>query len=64
MRETLVDNLNAKGEISTKVPLVWEFKKFYPAEDYHQDYYQKNFLRYLAYKSACQRKEILDKIWN
>jgi len=27
MRETLVDNLNAKGEISTKVPLVWEFKK-------------------------------------
>ena len=46
------------------VTLVWEFKKFYPAEDYHQDYYQKNFLRYLAYKSGCQREEILNKIWN
>jgi len=46
------------------VTLVWEFKKFYPAEDYHQDYYQNNFLRYLAYKSGCQREEILNKIWN
>tara|TARA_B100000965_G_scaffold339657_1_gene307436 strand:+ start:3330 stop:3923 length:594 start_codon:yes stop_codon:yes gene_type:complete len=46
------------------VTLVWEFKKFYKAEDYHQDYYQKNFLRYLAYKKACQREEVLNKIWN
>ena len=46
------------------VTLVWEFEKFYPAEDYHQDYYQNNFLRYLAYKSGCQREEILNKIWN
>ena len=46
------------------VTLVWEFKKFYPAEDYHQDYYQKNFLRYLAYKSGCQREETLNKIWD
>ena len=46
------------------VTLVWEFEKFYPAEDYHQDYYQNNFLRYLAYKSGCQRGEILNKIWN
>ncbi len=46
------------------VTLVWQFDKFYPAEDYHQDYYEKNFLRYLAYKKACQREEVLDKIWN
>ena len=46
------------------VTLVWKFKKFYPAEDYHQDYYQNNFLRYLAYKSGCQREETLNKIWN
>jgi methionine-S-sulfoxide reductase len=46
------------------VTLVWEFEKFYPAEDYHQNYYQNNFLKYLAYKSGCQREEILNKIWN
>ena len=46
------------------VTLVWKFKKFYPAEDYHQDYYQKNLLKYLAYKKACQREEVLEKIWN
>ena len=44
--------------------LIWKFKKFYPAESYHQDYYQKNFLKYLAYKKNCQREEVLNKIWN
>ena len=56
-------------EIETKfgtavVTLVWKFDKFYEAETYHQDYYQNNFLRYLAYKKACQREEVLNKIWN
>ena len=50
-----------KNEIVT---LVWKFEKFYKAEDYHQDYYQKNFLKYLTYKKACQREEVLNKIWN
>ena len=49
---------------SKVVTMVWKFDKFYQAEDYHQDYYQKNFLRYLAYKKACQREEVLEKIWN
>ena len=44
--------------------LLWKFDKFYEAEDYHQDYYERNFLRYLAYKKACQREEVLKKIWN
>jgi len=44
--------------------LVWSFKKFYIAEDYHQDYYQKNLLKYLSYKKACQREEVLKKVWN
>ena len=46
------------------VTLIWKFEKFYKAADYHQDYYQKNFLRYLAYKKACQREEVLNKLWN
>ena len=56
---------NIEKKFNTKVvTLVWKFEKFYPAETYHQDYYQKNFIKYLAYKKACQRKEVLEKIWN
>ena len=46
------------------VTYVKKFKKFYPAETYHQDYYEKNFIRYLMYKEGCQREETLKKIWN
>ncbi|MDC1095811.1 peptide-methionine (S)-S-oxide reductase MsrA [Pelagibacteraceae bacterium] len=46
------------------VTLIWSFDNFYQAEEYHQDYYQKNLLKYLSYKKACQREEILKKIWN
>ena len=45
------------------VTYVKKFKEFYMAETYHQDYYEKNFLRYLMYKKGCQREEILSKIW-
>jgi len=46
------------------VTLIWKFEKFYKAETYHQDYYEKNFVRYLMYKKGCQREETLKKIWN
>ena len=46
------------------VTLVWKYEKFYKAESFHQDYYEKNFIRYLMYKKGCQREETLDKIWN
>jgi peptide-methionine (S)-S-oxide reductase len=46
------------------VTLVWKFDKFYKAEAYHQDYYEKNFIRYLMYKKGCQREETLKEIWN
>ena len=44
--------------------LVWKFDKFYKAESFHQDYYERNFVRYLMYKKSCQREETLKKIWN
>jgi peptide-methionine (S)-S-oxide reductase len=62
--ESSITSMEKKFNKKKIVTLVWQFEKFYPAEDYHQDYYQKNFLRYLAYKSGCQREEILNKIWN
>lgn len=36
---------------------------FYPAEDYHQDYYKKNPIRYKFYKTSCGRQLRLKKIW-
>ena len=46
------------------VTYVKKFEKFYKAEDYHQDYYKKNFINYLKYKNACGRVNTLKKIWN
>ena len=36
---------------------------FYKAEDYHQDYYKKNPLRYKYYRYNCGRDQFLNKIW-
>jgi peptide-methionine (S)-S-oxide reductase len=36
---------------------------FYPAEDYHQDYYQRNPLRYNYYRSGCGRDQRLEQLW-
>jgi peptide-methionine (S)-S-oxide reductase len=36
---------------------------FYPAEDYHQDYYQKNPLRYRYYRNGCGRDKRLKELW-
>ncbi len=37
--------------------------KFYPAEDYHQDYYKKNPLRYKFYRYSSGRDQFLDRVW-
>lgn len=36
---------------------------FYPAEEYHQDYYKTNPDQYNAYKRGSRRKETLEKVW-
>ena len=36
---------------------------FYPAEDYHQDYYKKNPIRYQYYRSTCGRDARLKQLW-
>ena len=41
-----------------------EFKKFYKAENRHQNFYKVYFQNYLRYKKACKREETLKEIWN
>jgi peptide-methionine (S)-S-oxide reductase len=36
---------------------------FYPAEDYHQDFYKKNPTRYYSYRSGCGRDRRLKELW-
>jgi len=38
-------------------------EEFYKAEEYHQDYYQKNPLRYKYYRYACGRDQVLERLW-
>jgi peptide methionine sulfoxide reductase msrA/msrB len=49
-----------------KKPLKTElikFEKFWPAEDYHQDYYKRNKIRYNYYRYASGRDQYLDEIF-
>jgi peptide-methionine (S)-S-oxide reductase len=57
-------DIEASGKL--KKPIVTEVVpagEFYPAEDYHQDYYIKNPVRYRYYRFNCGRDARLKDLW-
>ena len=62
--EKSIINIEKKFQGKKVVTFIKKFEKFYPAEEYHQNYYQENFVNYLLYKKACGREQTLKNIWN
>ena len=42
---------------------VQQMHNYWPAEDYHQDYYKKNPVRYKFYRNGCGRDARLEELW-
>ncbi len=56
--------LDATGRYKSPVNVaVMPLEKFWPAEDYHQDYYKRNPLRYKYYRYNSGRDSYLESIW-
>lgn len=54
---------NTKPFIEPIVTTITEASTFYAAEGYHQDYYQKNPIRYKYYRYGCGRDKRLKQLW-
>lgn len=59
-KQQLEKNKPFAGKILAEVT---EATEFYPAEDYHQDYYIKNPIRYKFYRYSCGRDKRLAELW-
>ena len=58
--ERLEKNKPFKEPVVTEIALAGPF---YAAEDYHQDYYKKNPIRYKYYRTSCGRDDRIRQLW-
>ncbi|CAN5700642.1 peptide-methionine (S)-S-oxide reductase MsrA [soil metagenome] len=59
-RQAIVDSGRFNQPIATEITAA---APFYAAEEYHQDYYRKNPVRYRFYKFSCGRAQRLAELW-
>lgn len=59
-KNSAIAAISKKGDFQTAII---PFTSFYAAEDYHQDYYKYNKVRYKFYRYSCGRDKRLKKLW-
>ena len=61
--EASLAKLKESGRFKTIYTEVKKADPFYVAEDYHQDYYKKNSVRYSYYRFSCGRDAQIKRVW-
>jgi peptide-methionine (S)-S-oxide reductase len=56
--------LKESGRFDKVAVEVTEVSTFYPAEEYHQDFYEKEPDHYYRYRNGCGRDRRLDDLWS